>query len=70
MKLETKLEKANENIEILIGIIIGEEKIEKDGYCCGYSQEKGNCENTNCNKCRRLYFEEIEEAMLKRYLVK
>lgn len=70
MTLNEKLEKANNNISILIDEIVSL-KQENRMYCC-HPQEKFDnknfCEN-DCDNCKEKYYEEMRERLNNKYQV-
>lgn len=70
MRLRDRVEKANQNIEILIDKIVNIERSKCDGYCVDYNRQKeGKCDTVSCENCREIYLEKIMEEMLEKYLV-
>ena len=68
-----KRDKANENIEILIGELIdARRKALGSGNCPYYARQQRPCENNdnNCDLCKDNYYEQMQTELMEEYIVK
>lgn len=69
MELKQKLDKANRNISTLITEIVRLKRDEGKGFCKFPQKQLDGC-NNNCDECRDLYFNELEQYLNNEFLVK
>lgn len=69
MKEKTLIEKANDNIEILINQIIFMEKDTRQGLCVGLPKEYNSCDNIDCGTCKNIYYSRKRERLLKEFCI-
>lgn len=67
-----KRDKANKNIEILIGELIDARKEALGSGSCPYYNFNRPCEENgdDCYECKENYFVKMKEGLLKEYIVK
>jgi hypothetical protein len=69
MNTQKKIDKLNDNVEILIDKYLYELQEINRSYCCGRSKEmKQEC--GECGRCRSLYYSDLRDKMINKFTIK